>query len=158
MKKVLAGLVLAVSLVAGLTPGTADARYVKLKPAIVHEDEISGLLTRIDNIRATGDSDDAVLLAFWLEGATTKEITQALCIRSWETPGTNGVGVVNKRNHEDSGPMQINRRYWKAVAEAMGYTWDEVIWDPWVNAIVATEVWWRAGYSFTPWSTAWRCP
>lgn len=157
MRKLWAGVVVATLTLVGLTP-TADARTVKAKPAIVHEVDISGLLARIDVIRETGDSDDAVVLAFWLEGADTAEINRAVCIRHAETNPQyfgSGIGVVN--SHGDSGPMQINRRTWEPVARAMGYTWDQVVWDPWVNALVATEVWWRAGYQFTDWSTLRRC-
>ncbi len=155
-------LLAAASLLAAITTGlpeTASARVIKESPMVSASDaDLAGLLYRIDNIIDTDDSDDAVVLAFWLAGANTEEIVTALCIRHHETnPRYFGSGLGVKSRTNDWGPMQINRPTWEGVALQMGYDWYNVSWNPWANAQVAVEIWWRHGYSFKAWTTYKYC-
>lgn len=178
MRKLTALLLTAITVSSVLVVNTDTATAFPVRQMMVIEspEAIEGLHTRITQIRDTGDSDGAVLLAFWLAGADTDELMQALCIRSHETPAgdhligdadhvrgyyysysDNGLGVINAWNHEDSGPMQINRPTWQARAEAIGYPWGLVLTDPWFNALMSVHIWISAGYKFTPWSTLKYC-
>ena len=160
MRKLTALLLTAMTVLSVLVvPATsASAATVRTMVAIESPEAIWGLHYRITQIRETGDSDGAVLLAFWLAGASTDEILQALCIRNHETNPQwfgDGLGVVN--SHGDSGPMQINYRSWHNRAESIGYPWDLVVNDPWFNALMSVHIWIVSGYSFSPWSTLKYC-
>ncbi len=85
----------------------------------------------------------AIILAFPVE-VLPQAIAVAKCESRW---------VINDRTsgirRSNVGLFQINRVH-RARLEALGYSWDSVRLDPYVNAVVAARLWSDQGWR--PWS------